>query len=209
MCGVQYPTVDPTAVGAVSSVVAVHVVGCVAQFLDVRRQQININPMKNNYSLLEITMLAAFTLMAFGPCLEAQIYEYDWIGGEPGYSGKIFLDAPSSTSAPDGGTIVDVLAGSYLTTPLGDYANFDSAFSTLTAPWSPDVLWDQTHIIDMVLFFKPTTPINSPIYGGPTEALAQGGITKRAGNSRLASQLTIYDNSNSTIAGHARCRGCA
>jgi hypothetical protein len=108
-------------------------------------------------------------------CQATNIYEYDWLGGEPGYSGKIFLDAPSSTSAPNGGTLLDVLAGSYLTTPLGNYPIFDSAFSALTAPWAPDVVWDQTRIIDMALFFKPTTAINDPIYGQPTEALAQAG----------------------------------
>jgi hypothetical protein len=131
--------------------------------------------MKMNITFFKFATVSTCLLLVAIECRATNIYEYDWLGGEPGYSGKIFLDAPSSASAPNGGTLTDVLAGSYLTTPLGNYPIFDSAFSALTAPWVPDVVWDQTHIIDMALFFKPTTPIYYPIYGQPTEALAQVG----------------------------------
>ena len=36
-----------------------------------------------------------------------------------------------------------------------------------------------------------------------------GGRTSDAGNSRTASQLIAYEDSNILIAGHARFRGCA
>ena len=127
--------------------------------------------MKHNLSFLKSITLLAFTL-AFGTGLEAQIYEYDWIGGEPGFSGKIFLDAPSSASAPHGGTVADVLTGSYLTTPIGTYPIFDSAYSSV---YSSVVSWDQTHIITAVLFFQPTTTIYDPYFGQPSEAETQVG----------------------------------
>jgi hypothetical protein len=126
-------------------------------------------------ALVTFAALAACMLLVVPSVGALPIYEYDWLGGQPGFSGKLFLDAPSSGSAPNGGTVADVLEGSYLTTPLGNYPIFDSTFSYLTTPWVPDVIWDQTHIIDMVLFFKPTTPIYAPIYGQPTEAVAQVG----------------------------------
>jgi hypothetical protein len=126
--------------------------------------------MKMNISFFKLATLTTCSLLVAIVSHATNIYEYDWVGGKPGFSGKIFLDAPSSASAPNGGTVADVLAGSYLTTPLGDYPIFDSTFSYLTAP---SVIWDQTHIIAMVLFFKPTTPIYDPVYWLPTEAVAQ------------------------------------
>ncbi len=130
--------------------------------------------MKLNIALLKLATSTACSLLALASQATG-IYAYDWVGGKPGFSGRIFLDAPSSASAPNGGTVADVLAGSYLTTPLGNYPIFDSAFSTATTPWVPNVIWDSTRIVDMVLFFKPTTPIYDPLYGVPTEAVAQVG----------------------------------
>jgi hypothetical protein len=131
-----------------------------------------LNPMKNRFSFIKLVTLLVFTF-AFGTGLEAQIYEYDWIGGEPGFSGKIFLDAPSSASAPHGGTVTDVLAGSYFTTPIGTYPIFDSAYSS---EWSSTLSWDQNHITVAMLFFQPTTLIYDPYFGWPSEAETQVGL---------------------------------
>jgi len=118
-------------------------------------------------------MLAAFSLMASAAILEAQIYEYDWIGGQPGFSGKLFLDAPSSASAPHGGNIADVLAGSYLTTPIGSYTIFDFAYSS---SYFSTVSWDQSHVTLAMLFFQSTTTIYDPYFGLPSEGETQVGV---------------------------------
>lgn len=128
--------------------------------------------MKNSLSFLKLTTLAAFTLIAFAGVLEAQIYEYDWIGGLPGFSGKLFLDAPSSASAPHGGSVADVLAGSYLTTPIGNYPIFDISYSST---YLSTLSWDQTHISLAMLFFQSTTTIYDPYFGQPSEAETQVG----------------------------------
>lgn len=131
--------------------------------------------MKSNFSFLNLATLVVLTLMAFGARLGAQIYEYDWIGGESGFSGKIFLNAPSSASAPDGGTIADVLTGSYLTTPLGTFNIFDSAYSQETYPIRQNLAWNQTHITVAMLFFKSPTVVYDPYFGWPAEGVAQVG----------------------------------
>lgn len=129
--------------------------------------------MKNNSSFLKLTTLAAFTLIAFAGILEAQIYEYDWIGGQPGFSGKLFLDAPSSASAPHGGNVADVLPGSYLTTPIGSYTIFDFTYSS---SYFSTVSWDQSHVSLAMLFFQSTTTIYDPYFGLPSEGETQVGV---------------------------------
>ncbi len=99
-------------------------------------------------------------------------YEYDWIGGAPGFSGKIFLDAPTSAASPTGGTIADVLPGSYLTTPLDNFSLFNGP---LSSEFIGTMQWDQTHISDMFLLFDSATPVTNPAYGLPAVACAQAG----------------------------------
>jgi hypothetical protein len=96
----------------------------------------------------------------------ASIYEYEWIGGQTGFSGEIFLDAPSSALAPNGGRDTDVLPGSFLSTPLGTFSvldtGLDASFGAAGA-----MSWNSSQITVMWLFFQPTTPINNPAYNKP------------------------------------------
>lgn len=103
------------------------------------------------------------------------IYEYDWIGGQPGFIGRIFLDAPSSTVAPHGGTDADVLAGSFVSTPLGTFSLLDTGLDAAFGP-AGAMGWDSSHISLMWLFFQPTTPINNPAYNLPAIGSALAGI---------------------------------
>jgi len=94
-------------------------------------------------------------------------FEYDWTGGQPGFSGKIFVDAPSSTLALHGGTDADVLPGSYLTTPLGTFSVLNMGLDAAFGAPASSTTWDPTHIIYMNLFFDSTSPINNPAYNQP------------------------------------------
>ena len=123
-----------------------------------------------------IAAFAVFTL--FQVTLQhaaAAIYEYDWVGGQPGFSGKIFLDASSSASAPNGGTDADVQAGSFVSTPLGTFSVLDKGLDGAFGP-AGAMLWDASHITMMWLFFQPTTPINNPGYNLPAIGSAQTGV---------------------------------
>lgn len=95
-----------------------------------------------------------------------RIYEYSWIGGQSGFSGKILLDADSSALAPYGGTDADVLPGSFVTTPLGTFSMLDKGLDSAFGP-AGVMIWDESHIILMWLFFQPTSPINNPAYDLP------------------------------------------
>ena len=131
--------------------------------------------MKSNSHFLANITLAACMMLFIEASLEAQSagYEYDWVGGKPGYSGTIFLDAPSYASAPNGGTVADILAGSYLTTPLGTYSVLDAADSWGVASWVPNLLWDQKKITAIFAMFQPTDPILDPSFYLPSVAVAQ------------------------------------
>lgn len=124
-------------------------------------------------SFLKLSALTACTLLLAATC-QATVgsFEYDWVGGAPGYSGKIFLDAPTSAASPTGGTLADVLPASYLTTPFGNFSLFDQPVSST---FLNAVQWDQTHISVMFLIFDSPNPVTYPYYGGPTVALAQAG----------------------------------
>lgn len=128
---------------------------------------------------MKISKLAAFTVFTlFQVTLQnasAAIYEYDWVGGQPGFSGKIFLDASSSASAPNGGTDADVLSGSFVSTPLGTFSVLDKGLDAAFWPLGA-VSWDASHISMMWLFFQPTTPINNPGYNLPAIGSAQTGV---------------------------------
>lgn len=129
--------------------------------------------MQMSRAFLKHSALITGTLLLAATCHGVQAgYEYDWVGGAPGYSGKIFLDAPSSAASPTGGTLADVLPGSYVTTPLGNSPIFDQP---LTATFIGSMQWDQTHISGMFLLFDSTTPIINPYYGLPTVVAAQAG----------------------------------
>ena len=116
--------------------------------------------------LLSAFALAQFSLFAQTPPLAPPIYEYDWTGGQPGFSGKIFLDAPSSGVAPHGGRDSDVLPGSYVMSPFGTFSilntGLDAAFG-----FGGVVIWDANHILGMDLFFNSPRPINNPFYNLP------------------------------------------
>src|SRR5258708_2192020 len=81
----------------------------------------------------------------------ASSFEYDWLGGQSGYIGKIFLNAPSSALALDGGRDTDVLPGSFVSTPLGTFSildyGLDSAFGL-----GGLMIWNTTSIQNMDLF---------------------------------------------------------
>lgn len=125
--------------------------------------------MKWKVASLRLTALAACVLLPSVSSGSLPVYEYDWIGGQPGFSGRIFLDAPSSATAPNGGTVADVVGGS-LTTPLGTFPIFNPS---LSSSFFVPVAWDQTHISLMDLFFEPTSPIINPVYGLPAVGQAQ------------------------------------
>ncbi len=123
-----------------------------------------------------LAALAVFTLFQVTfQNASAAIYEYDWVGGQPGFSGKIFLDAASAASAPHGGTDADVLPGSFVSTPLGTFSVLDKGLDAAFGP-AGVMSWDASHISMMWLFFQPTTPINNPPYGLPAIGSAQTGV---------------------------------
>ncbi len=109
-------------------------------------------------ALFQFTVLADLSVVAS--------YEYDWTGGKPGYSSKIFLNAPSSAQAADGGRDADVLPGSYMTTPFGTFSIMDYGLNAAFG-FGGLMIWDQTHIIAMDLFFQPVSSINNPAYNQP------------------------------------------
>jgi len=111
--------------------------------------------------LMKISTLATFvafiSLQITLQSASATSYEYDWIGGRPGYSGSIFLDASSSALALNGGTDADLLPGSFVSTPFGTFSVVDRGIDAGFYPsrWS----WDAARISLMGLFLQPTTPI--------------------------------------------------
>ena len=129
--------------------------------------------MQMSLAFLKPTGLAVGMLLSAATCYGGQpSFEYDWTGGSPGYSGQIFLDAPSSALSPTGGTIADVLPGSSVTTPLGVFSIFNPQ---LSATFISSMHWDQTHITGMFLLFNSPTPIINPLFGLPTVTAAQAG----------------------------------
>ncbi len=127
---------------------------------------------------MRISCLAAFAIFTLFQVtlLDAQagIYEYEWIGGQPGFSGLMLLDAPSSASAPHGGTDADVLPGSFVSTPLGTFSVLDKGLDASFGA-AGVMSWDASQISLMWLFFQSTTPINNPAYGLPAIGSAQTG----------------------------------
>jgi hypothetical protein len=92
------------------------------------------------------------------------------VGGQPGYSGKIFLDAPSSALAPHGGAIADVQPGSYVATPYGTFSIMNSGVQEAFAGWG--FIWDQTQINLLSLYLDPASPMILPGYSAPAVASA-------------------------------------
>jgi hypothetical protein len=133
---------------------------------------------------MKISNLAAFAVFTlFQVTLQnasAAIYEYDWVGGQPGFSGQIFLDAPSSALAPNGGNDADVLPGSFVSTPLGTFSVLDRGLDAVIGPGG-FMSWDASHISFMMLLFQPTTPINHPYFNQPAIGCALAGIQWTAG----------------------------
>src|SRR4051794_30502713 len=65
-------------------------------------------------------------------------FEYDWTGGAPGYSGKLFLNMQQSP--PTGGSIANVGPGSFIGTPGGEFT-----INKLTADSSSQAFtWDNS-----------------------------------------------------------------
>ena len=102
------------------------------------------------------------------------IYEYDWTGLQPGFSGKIFLNAASSALALDGGSDADVLPGSFVATPLGTFSILDRGLDGAFG-YGGLMNWDTSSIHAMDLFFQPVSPIINPPYGLPAIGLAHAG----------------------------------
>jgi len=63
--------------------------------------------------LFKITLFSIAGFGLSGASSYAGLYEYDWVGGTPGYYGTLILDSPSST----GGSINDVVSLT-ITTPI-------------------------------------------------------------------------------------------
>jgi hypothetical protein len=124
--------------------------------------------MKANFIVLKLPAFAVCVLLAT-KSLGGPVYEYDWVGGQPGFQGQIFLDAPTSATAPHGGTYADVVGGS-LTTTLGTFPIYSP---TVSSTFFIPVGWDQTHITLMDLFFEPTSQIINPAYGLPAVGQAE------------------------------------
>jgi len=80
-------------------------------------------------------------------------YEFDWVGGQPGYAGRLFLDAPAKTS----GTTADVLGG-FVESPTFGH----SAFNATTASNFGPLDWTTTGFINLRLSWS----------NGPTQARA-------------------------------------
>lgn len=126
------------------------------------------------------TFVAFISLQITLQNASATIYEYDWIGGRSAYSGRIFLDAPSSALAPNGGTDADVLPGSFVSTPFGTFSVVDRGLDAGFYPsqWS----WDASQMSLMGLFLQPTTPIFYQSSSGrvPATAWVTAGVLDRA-----------------------------
>ncbi len=130
---------------------------------------------------LAFVKLAAVLSLALGLAttrLAAQgSFEYDWMGGAPGFTGKIFLDASASAGAPNGGSQADVLPGSYLVTPLGNFPVYDPASTFALSPYPGNVRWDASQITLMFLIFGATNAIAYPVYGQQAVGAAVVGST--------------------------------
>jgi hypothetical protein len=105
-----------------------------------------------------MALIACVLLMTLAKLGAQGAFEYDWVGGKPGFSGKIFLNAPSSASALDGGTMSDILPGSYLSGPLDYYYILDTSLTELYGGPNPNLQWNQTRITFMAIFFEANYP---------------------------------------------------
>jgi hypothetical protein len=121
-----------------------------------------------------LMMFAALFLSPLSLQASTPAYEYDWVGGKPGFSGKILLDAPSSALALHGSTDADVLAGSFVATPLGTFSVLNLSLDAAFGP-AGHMSWDPSQITQMWLFFDSTTPINNPGYNQPAIGSALAG----------------------------------
>jgi hypothetical protein len=122
--------------------------------------------MSTTIKLLCMTLALLYSTTARSSAT-SPVFEYDWVGGQPGFSGQIFLNAPSSSLAADGGSDADVLPGSFVATPLGTFSLLNHGLDTAFDPPGNAMIWDQTHVLYMNLFFDPVTPINNPAFGSP------------------------------------------
>ena len=122
-------------------------------------------PMKSTTQLL-LGAALLFQANVYSAPSAAIAYEYDWTGGQSGFSGKIFLNAPTSASSPDGGTDADVLPGSYIATPFGTFSILDHGLDAAFG-FGGLMIWDASAIQAMDLFFQPATPLINPVYNLP------------------------------------------
>jgi hypothetical protein len=121
----------------------------------------------DHHEVCKAFLIAAMTLLQVGSVVYADgVYEYRWVAIKPGFSGSIFLDAPSSATAPHGGNHDDILPGSFVTTPLGTFTILDKGLDDSFGPMGY-MIWDESRIILMESFFQSTSPINYPYYDQP------------------------------------------
>ena len=132
------------------------------------------------------------------------VYEYDWVGGQPDFSGRIFLDAPSSPV--EGGTLNDILFAT-ATTPYGTFT-FDPANLTGFASVIPSTAftWTPTAITEMRFAFWNGN-IQNWMWVGPSGPPLS--MRKDQGN-YLGSvhdfghfESAVYDDTGSWAHGHA------
>jgi hypothetical protein len=108
-------------------------------------------------------------------------YEYRWVGGADGYSGKLFLNVPQSPSG--GGSTNNIGPGSFIGTPGGLFTiNLETAVS------SQAFTWDSSGINNM--FISWTKDVRTPSIGSDAFIMFQGS----PGNSQVHS-LVISNTS--------------
>lgn len=134
-------------------------------------------------------LLAAVAFLQVALAGATGIYTYEWIGGQPGFSGQIILDAPSSAAALHPGTDGDVLPGSYVTTPLGTFNVLDRALDAEFGAGAP--FWDESRISVISLFFDASGPVGNPYWGQPAVGSASIGFFNPGG---MVAVFTIMSN---------------
>ena len=113
-------------------------------------------------AIATLTILSSLVVSSAGPF----IYEYDWSGDQPGFSGALFLDAPFSNA----GSVNDIGPNSYIQTPHSPGPIY------FTAPryWVSGYLtWTSQKVVLMNILIETTT--------SPPELLYQAYNTTSAG----------------------------
>lgn len=137
------------------------------------------------------SLLAAFL---FCGCLasfraQATSYEYDWnFSSNPGYTGQIFLDAPSGNGSPTDIVSYDIVANGH---------TFTSANSVISAgSFLTSLIWDTSMIDTMSLQISLT---NNPS-NIPTLSVTDGTINGAGGERTVGGE---WDATSTSVPDHA------